>query len=112
MNYSELDACNKRINELLDKLNKGYTLPPNPQRKTANMHPNNTETTIEKPFEDAEDLPLVLTADNIISRTERTVRLPLMKSFTTVNYCSLLSHGRLRRVFDWLECRPTEKERG
>lgn len=75
MNSTDLDTQSKHNKELtddiLDKLKKGYRLAPNPQGKTASMDQNNAETTIEKPFEDAEDMPLVLTADNIISRTEK-----------------------------------------
>jgi hypothetical protein len=41
------------------------------QERNAHMQTNNAETTIEKPFKEAEDAPLVLTADNIISRTEK-----------------------------------------
>jgi hypothetical protein len=74
MNAAEWDAHNKRLKELTDdilnKLRKGYHLAPNTQGRITIMNPNNAETAIEQPFAEAEDAPIVLTADNIISRTE------------------------------------------
>jgi hypothetical protein len=74
MNAAEWDAYNKRFKEInadiLNKLDNGYRFAPIQQGKN-NMNPNNAETAIEKPFEEVEDAPVVLTADNIISRTEK-----------------------------------------
>jgi hypothetical protein len=74
MNAVEWDAYNKRFKEInadiLNKLDNGYRFAPIQQGKN-NMNPNNAETTIEEPFKEAEDTPVVVTADNIISRTEK-----------------------------------------
>ena len=75
MNTAELEAHDKRFKQLaddiLDKYRKGYRLTTHSQGRTTAVDTNNAETTIKQPFEEAEDLPLVLTADDIITRTEK-----------------------------------------
>jgi hypothetical protein len=66
------DRLKELTDDILNKLSKGYRLVPNHLQQGKNaMTTNVADSTIDAPFEEAEDTPLVLTADNIITRTEK-----------------------------------------